>query len=281
MAMQYSDRAGYDVLTSNYSIICDSSLDPSDVARHLFQSKIVNQGIVDQVGSRAPISKSERIGIVVNAVQRSGAPKAFELFLSAMNNDPCMNWLVIKLKGEYDGGKRVESDGSLDTSTASGLPLYTCRSTSNSSPAECSSPSLTKPPSRSKTEPESLQCASGNNDQGNSAVNAISLFADADKILDEDDLVDVMEEVMDIAKSWRQLGQALRLKNVDLECIASKHSNNFVECLRDTLLAWLQQRYDIKRFGPPTRRALSKAIESRAGANNPALAKKLTKALTM
>ena len=85
-----------------------------------------------------------------------------------------------------------------------------------------------------------------------------------------------MEEILDIAKDWKPLGQALRLRAADLDIIASKHPNDIQECLRDTLLAWLLQRYDVQRFGSPSWSSLSKAIESRAGANNPALAKRLT-----
>ena len=93
--------------------------------------------------------------------------------------------------------------------------------------------------------------------------------------LGEEDLVDVMEDILDVAKDWRPLGQALRLRTADLDSIASRHSNDIKECLRDTLLAWLQQRYNVEKYGPPSWGALSKAIEAKAGANNPALARRL------
>ena len=85
MAMQYSDRVGYDVLLSQYSVICKSSLDPSDLARSLLQCRIINQGTVDQ--SRASASQSEKIGTLLDAVIRSGAPHAFESFMTAMRSD--------------------------------------------------------------------------------------------------------------------------------------------------------------------------------------------------
>ena len=99
MAMQYSDRVGYDVLLSLYSVICKSSLDPSDLARSLLQSRIINQGILDQVGSRAAASQCEKIGTLLDAVLRSGAPDAFEFFVTAIKSDGSADWLVTQLKG--------------------------------------------------------------------------------------------------------------------------------------------------------------------------------------
>ena len=87
--------------------------------------------------------------------------------------------------------------------------------------------------------------------------------------------MDVMEEVMDVASSWRSLGLALRLKATELDTISIKNHTDPTECLRDMLLAWLQQRYDVKRFGPPSWRMLCQAISKRVGGNNPALARKI------
>eukprot|EP00731_Ephydatia_muelleri_P005819 Em0003g67a len=94
-------------------------------------------------------------------------------------------------------------------------------------------------------------------------------------LLGEDDLVDVVEEVMDVASKWRSLGLALRLKAAELDTISSKNHTDPTECLRDMLLAWLQQRYDSKRFGPPSWRILCQAISKQAGGNNPALAREI------
>ena len=93
----------------------------------------------------------------------------------------------------------------------------------------------------------------------------------------EDELTDVMEEVMDITAKWKLLGLALRLKAAELDTISSKNHIDPTECLRDMLLAWLQQRYDFKKFGPPSWRMLCQAISKSAGGNNPALASKLAK----
>ena len=89
----------------------------------------------------------------------------------------------------------------------------------------------------------------------------------------EDDLVDVVEEVIDVASRWRSLGLVLRLKVAELDTISSKNHTIPTECLNDMLLAWLLQRYDTKKFGPPSWRMLCQAISKRTGGNNPALAR--------
>ena len=91
----------------------------------------------------------------------------------------------------------------------------------------------------------------------------------------EDDLVDVVEEVMDLASSWHSFGLALRLKPAELETISLKNYTNPTECLKDMLLAWLRQQHFIKKVGPPSWRMLCKAISVQVGGNNPPLARKI------
>ena len=92
---------------------------------------------------------------------------------------------------------------------------------------------------------------------------------------DEDNLVDVVEEVINLAAKWKSLGFALRLKSAMLESIYSNHPNDTTECLRDMLLAWLKQRYDIKQFGRPSWSMLCTAIRKESGGNDPALARRI------
>ena len=80
---------------------------------------------------------------------------------------------------------------------------------------------------------------------------------------------------MDVAAKWRSLGLALRLKAAELDTISTKNHTDPTECLRDMLLAWLQQRYDSKRFGPPSWWMLCQAIFKPAGGNNPALGREI------
>ena len=88
----------------------------------------------------------------------------------------------------------------------------------------------------------------------------------------EDDLEDVVEEVIEMASEWQYLGLALRLNIAELGTMSSKNNAGY---LRGILLAWLQQHYDIKRFGPPSWRMLCQAISKPVGGNNPALARKI------
>ena len=92
---------------------------------------------------------------------------------------------------------------------------------------------------------------------------------------EEDDLLDVKEEVIDLASRWKDLGLALRVKCSTLDTISSKNHYNPEDCLRDTLQAWLQQQYDTTKFGQPSWQVLCKAVENPAGGKNPALARSI------
>ena len=87
--------------------------------------------------------------------------------------------------------------------------------------------------------------------------------------------MDVMDEVLDVTPKWKFLGLALRLKPAELDRISSKNHNDPMECLRDMLHAWLQQHYDVKKFGLPSWKLLCEAISKPAGGNNPGLARKI------
>ena len=79
--------------------------------------------------------------------------------------------------------------------------------------------------------------------------------------------------MQDIAAEWESLGTALRITPAELDNISSM--SPLKKCLRGVLLAWLQQRYDTKRFGQPSWRKLCQAVHKPAGGNNPALARKI------
>ena len=91
----------------------------------------------------------------------------------------------------------------------------------------------------------------------------------------EGDLEDVMEEVTGVTAKWNALGLVLRLQNEELDTISINNNNNATKCLKDMLVAWLQQRYDIKKFDPPSWKMLCLAISKPAGGNNPALAREI------
>ena len=95
-----------------------------------------------------------------------------------------------------------------------------------------------------------------------------------DKTLKEKDLRDVLSAVIDVAAKWEEFGTALGIIPSDLEVIQQKRENSD-QRLREVLLTWLRQRYDVKKFGPPTWKNLCGAVRSKIGADNPALAMKI------
>ena len=92
----------------------------------------------------------------------------------------------------------------------------------------------------------------------------------------EENLIDVVEEVIDMASKWMLLGLALRLSPQELDTIKETNHNQPIECLAYMLRAWLQQRYDTGTFGEPSWRLLCQVIHKCAG-GNPRLAKEIAK----
>ena len=78
-----------------------------------------------------------------------------------------------------------------------------------------------------------------------------------------------------MASRWKQLGLALGLSAAELENISSKNHTDPTECLRDMLLAWLQQRHDTIKFGQPSWRVLCAKPYTYLLGNNPGLAGKI------
>ena len=86
-----------------------------------------------------------------------------------------------------------------------------------------------------------------------------------------------MDEVLVIKSMYFALGRALRLKNANLQAIRTKYpsESDFELALNDVLLLWLEQQYNVDRFGPPTWRMLVEAVDKESGGNNHELAKKI------
>ena len=93
----------------------------------------------------------------------------------------------------------------------------------------------------------------------------------------EDDLADIMEEIVSIKSVYFSLGRSLRLRAEDLKaiCEAYPSESDAERALNDVLLLWLQQKYNVQRFGPPTWRMLVEAVDKHAGGNDHNLAKKI------
>ena len=62
----------------------------------------------------------------------------------------------------------------------------------------------------------------------------------------EDDLLDVISAVVDLAGRWKGLGICLGVRQCDLDTILLANSNSPNDCLREMLALWLKQNYDVR-----------------------------------
>ena len=97
----------------------------------------------------------------------------------------------------------------------------------------------------------------------------------------DDDLADVMAALEPVAARWRDIGIMFRLKAGDLDTIGASHPGNPSDCMFDVDVYWLEQRYNVGRFGPPTWRKIVEAIWKSAGGGNPDHAWKIAQAHSM
>ena len=96
--MEGTDSAGHDTLQEHFSVVCDSALDPSKLARDLYAKKIINNTARD-AASQPLLPKGQRLeGLLVN-VMANGASGAFQTFVEAVQKHGAHDWLVEKLKG--------------------------------------------------------------------------------------------------------------------------------------------------------------------------------------
>ena len=86
-----------------------------------------------------------------------------------------------------------------------------------------------------------------------------------------------MEECESIKLNFFPLGRCLRLANDDLKAICQTYPDESAsdKALNDVLLLWLNRKYKIDRFGPPTWRMLVEAVDKKTGGNNHKLAKEI------
>ena len=74
---------------------------------------------------------------------------------------------------------------------------------------------------------------------------------------------------------YYNIGIGLRLGTKFLDKIEEKFDSDPGKALRKVVCAWLQQQYDVSRYGLPTWRMLVEAIDNHAGGNDHKLAKKI------
>ena len=61
----------------------------------------------------------------------------------------------------------------------------------------------------------------------------------------EDDLQDVLSAVRNLAARWKDFGTSLGLSPSDLDTILSDNPHSPSDCLREMLLQWLRQSYNV------------------------------------
>ena len=88
-------------------------------------------------------------------------------------------------------------------------------------------------------------------------------------------LFDVVKELSPVESRYYNIGLGLRLKMEYLDDIRRKYNQNACEALRKVIDAWLKQRYDVSKFGPPTWQMLVRVIDDHAGGNDHQLAEKI------
>ena len=84
----------------------------------------------------------------------------------------------------------------------------------------------------------------------------------------------IIEEILPLESRYYNLGRSLNLKIVDLRKIRYEHPSDS-DGLEDVLFLWLNQKYDTRKYGPPTRRMLVEAVDRKSGGDNHELAKQI------
>ena len=83
--------------------------------------------------------------------------------------------------------------------------------------------------------------------------------------------------MLPIKAVYFSLGESLRLSSHDLKAIRGAYPDKSMadQGLKDVLLLWLNQKYRVEEFGPPTWRVLVEAVDKKTGGNNHELAKEI------
>ena len=98
--MEGTDPAGHKTLQEHFSTVCDSALDPSVLARHLFTKGIINN-TARKAAKQQLTPKDHRLDDLLGQVMANGTPGAFQTFVEAVEKLGAVDWLVEKLKGVF------------------------------------------------------------------------------------------------------------------------------------------------------------------------------------
>ena len=84
-----------------------------------------------------------------------------------------------------------------------------------------------------------------------------------------------MDEVVSIKSAYYSLGRSLGLPAGELNAVRRQCPGDVEQALNDILLLWLQQKYNVIKYGVPSWRMLVKAVDKESGGNNHAVAKRI------
>lgn len=99
MAMQYSNKPGFDALEKSQDIICQSSLHPLEFSNKMLQEGIINDGVWNDV--RVQQTRSEQLAALLKAIKCNGGKDVFETVIKHIRLDRSNAWLAEKLDGEW------------------------------------------------------------------------------------------------------------------------------------------------------------------------------------
>jgi len=88
-----------------------------------------------------------------------------------------------------------------------------------------------------------------------------------------DFIVSVAKEIADVATKFFDLGQALKIKNIDLKIIKGQYKDDPKGGLKAVVEAWLTGQYSVETFGKANWRMLAEAVADDFGGANLAVAR--------
>ena len=91
----------------------------------------------------------------------------------------------------------------------------------------------------------------------------------------EDDFREVRREVVSIQSHYYQFGIELGLPLREMNIVQETFRQDVPRAFMEVLQIFLKHRYNVEKYGPPTWRKLVEAVDSPAGGNDHALAKKI------
>lgn len=90
-----------------------------------------------------------------------------------------------------------------------------------------------------------------------------------------DDFFEIEELLENEHTHCYDIGSKLKLYQHALDKIKLEAGTDYGAAMRKIITSWLKRNYDTRNFGPPTWRALEKAVRAPGGGNNAALADKI------